>query len=93
MVDNKKVNKIRRQRGYSFEKHIVKEFQDRLWSARRLGSPSTELPDVFAISSLEDMVIAVEAKSTVANIAYVPEDQVYRCIEWANMFDRYLYRK
>jgi len=44
---NKKIAKIRRQRGYHWEDTIVKRFNaldD--WKAFRLGSPSLALPDV-----------------------------------------------
>jgi len=34
-------------------------------------------------------VIAIEAKSTVANIVYVPQDQIERCRDWVNQFGVY----
>ncbi|MCZ6582758.1 MAG: resolvase, partial [Thaumarchaeota archaeon] len=83
--NNKKTNKIRRQRGYAFENHIVQRFNDISgWSAKRLGSPSTALPDVMVINDMYKTVIAIEAKSTVQNYAYVPQDQIERCRDWVN---------
>ena len=90
MKNNKKINKIRRQRGYAFENYIVNQFNDMAgWSAKRLGSPSLHLPDVMCINNMYKTIIAIEAKSTVQDYAYVPQDQVERCIEWANQFALY----
>lgn len=87
--DTKKPSRLRRQRGYSFESHIVGEFQDHNWESKRLGSPSTSLPDVMAVDNFHKKVVAVEAKSTTMNLAYVPEDQIVRCINWVNMLGVY----
>ena len=87
MKDTKKTSRIRRQRGYSFEKHVVAKLIHLNYQAKRLGSPSTELPDVFGIKY--DNVVAIECKSTSGKYAYVPEDQIQRCIDWVNMFGKY----
>ena len=91
MLENsKKTNQTRRNRGYSFENSIVKEFNDSDgWIAKRLGSPSTALPDVMCVNDFYKTVIAIEAKSTVQNYAYVPQDQIERCRDWVNMFGVY----
>lgn len=89
MNDTKKSSRLRRQRGYSFESHVVEEFHKYNWEAKRLGSPSTNLPDVMAIDNFHRRVVAVEAKSTTSNLAYVPEDQIVRCIDWVNMLGIY----
>ncbi len=92
--NNKKINKTRRQRGYAFEKYLVQRFNDKSgWSAKRLGSPSTALPDVMGINDMYKTVIAIEAKSTVANIVYVPQDQIERCRDWINQFGVYDVKK
>jgi len=88
--NNKKINTIRRQRGYSFESGIVKKFQTvACWDAVRLGSPSTKLPDVMAVNNMWNKITAIEAKSTVQKYAYVPQDQIERCIDWVNLFGAY----
>jgi len=88
--NNKKINKIRRQRGYAFENHIVSQFNGMCgWSAKRLGSPSVQLPDVMCINNMYKKMMAIEAKSTVQDYAYVPADQVERCIGWVNQFELY----
>jgi len=47
---NKRIAKIRRQRGYHWEDTIVKRFNTLDdWKAFRLGSPSVALPDVLAV--------------------------------------------
>lgn len=90
MKDTKKTNQIRRQRGYAFENHIVKLFGDLGgWSAKRLGSPSIKLPDVMCVNNMYQTMMAIEAKSTVQDYAYVPADQVQRCIDWVNQFTLY----
>ena len=44
----KKINKTRRQRGYTWENTLVKRFNSiKSWKAFRLGSPSVALPDVL----------------------------------------------
>lgn len=89
MKESKKSSRLRRNRGYSFESHVVKKFQSHNWKSKRLGSPSTNLPDVMAVDNVNKRVVAVEAKSTINNLAYVPEDQINRCINWVNMLDLY----
>ena len=91
MKDNKKINQTRRQRGYAFENSIVKKFNDsgNGWFAKRLGSPSTNLPDVMGVNNFYKTVIAIEAKSTVCNLVYVPQDQIERCRDWVNQFGVY----
>jgi len=43
--------KTRKQRGYQWEDTVVKRFNNtKNWKAFRLGSPSTGLPDVLAVS-------------------------------------------
>jgi len=90
MKDNKNTNNTRRQRGYAFENHIVQMFNDISgWNAKRLGSPSIALPDVMCLNDYYKTMIAIEAKSTVQNYAYVPKDQIERCRDWVNMFGIY----
>ena len=90
MKDTKKINKTRRQRGYAFESSIVKKFnQSSYWIAKRLGSPSTNLPDVMGIDNSHKTIIALEAKSTAGNVVYVPQDQIERCEQWIKHFQLY----
>lgn len=91
MKDPKKTNRTRRQRGYAFETSIAKLFnKSNYWIAKRLGSPSTNLPDVMAVNNTHLTMISMEAKSTVGDVAYIPQDQIERCIEWNSNF--YIYK-
>ena len=93
-LKNKRIARTRRQRGYNWEDTLVKRF-NRLdgWQAFRLGSPSTGLPDVFAISTKYKSVFTIEAKSGTGTSLYVPPDQIERCQKWIRAFDLYENRK
>lgn len=91
---NKKIARIRRQRGYHWEDTIVKRFNvldD--WKAFRLGSPSVALPDVLVVSSKNNTIFTIEAKSGTGNTLQVPFDQIIRCLKWTNTFELYKTRK
>jgi len=91
---NKRIAKIRRQRGYHWEDTIVKRFNaldD--WKAFRLGSPSVALPDVLIVSSKNNTIFTIEAKSGTGNTLQVPFDQIIRCLNWTNTFRLYKTRK
>ena len=88
--DNKKIARTRRQRGYHWEDSLVKRFNSlEDWKAFRLGSPSVALPDVLAVSTKNHTIIAIEAKSGTSTSLPVPQDQIQRCLKWANTFDVY----
>ncbi len=91
---NKRIAKIRRQRGYHWEDTIVKRFNaldD--WKAFRLGSPSVALPDVLVVSSKNNTIFTIEAKSGTGNTLQVPFDQIIRCLKWTKTFELYKIRK
>ncbi len=81
--------RTRRQRGYAWEDTIVKRLRSKGWKAFRLGSPSTHLPDIVATNASLDTIIAIEAKSGTTNTLVVEHDQIIRCIEWLDAFNRY----
>ena len=86
--------KTRRQRGYHWEDTIVKRFNaSDEWSALRLGSPSTSLPDVMAMSTKYDAIYTIEAKSGTVGSLPVPADQIKRCKKITDIFDKYANRK
>ena len=86
--------RTRRQRGYQWEDTIVKRFNSSdNWSAFRLGSPSTALPDVLAVNTKESTIFTVEAKSGTTSSLPVPKDQIERCLKWINTFDIYEKRR
>ena len=92
--NNKKIAKTRRQRGYHWEDTIVKRFNAvDGWKAFRLGSPSTALPDILAVSTENSTLFAVEAKSGTVMTLPVPADQIERCLKWAETFEIYKTRK
>lgn len=84
--------RTRRQRGYQWEDTIVKRFNNTDgWSAFRLGSPSTGLPDVLAVNTQNSSIFTIEAKSGTTMSLPVPADQIERCLKWIKTFD--IYRK
>ena len=92
--NNKKIAKIRRQRGYAWEDKIVKRFNSLDdWSAFRLGSPSVSLPDVLVVSTKNRTIFAIEAKSGTGTTLQVPFDQITRCLKWTRTFELYKTRK
>jgi Holliday junction resolvase len=91
---NKKVARTRRQRGYTWEDTLVKRFNALdSWRAFRLGSPSVALPDILAVSSTENTIFTIEAKSGTGTTLHVPYDQIIRCLKWIHTFERYETRK
>ena len=74
------MSNLRRQRGFAWERQIVKDFERIGWNARRLGGPG--LPDVLAGNMKQTRMYIVEAKSGYKNVLYVPKDQIKRQIEW-----------
>ncbi len=92
--DNKKIARTRRQRGYHWEDTIVKRFnalED--WKAFRLGSPSVALPDVLVVSTKNNTIFTIEAKSGTGTTLQVPFDQIIRCLKWTDTFELYKKRK
>ena len=92
--DNKKIARTRRQRGYHWEDTIVKRFnalED--WKAFRLGSPSVALPDVLVVSTKNNTIFTIEAKSGTGTTLQVPFDQIIRCLKWTDTFQLYKKRK
>lgn len=91
---NQKSSRIRRQRGYHWEDTLVKRFNSvDGWKAFRLGSPSTGLPDVLAVSTENNIIFTIEAKSGTGTSLPVPADQIERCDKWIQTFDIYKDRK
>lgn len=89
-----KSSRMRRQRGYHWEDTIVKRFNSvNDWKAFRLGSPSTGLPDVLAVSTKNSIIFTIEAKSGTGTSLPVPADQIERCNQWVKTFDIYKERK
>ena len=84
-----KLNRIRRNRGYSFEHVLVQKLNTNAWNARRLGGSSANLPDIIAINNKESIFLSIEAKSGTADSLYVPSDQIQRCFQIRDMFQVY----
>ena len=94
IINNQKAARIRRQRGYKWEDTIVKRFNSTdNWKAFRLGSPSIALPDVLAVSTDNNAIFTIEAKSGTSTSLPVPADQIERCLSWIKTFDIYKKRK
>lgn len=91
---NRRIARTRRQRGYNWEDTLVKRFNALVgWKAFRLGSPSVALPDILAVSTDENTIFTIEAKSGTGTTLRVPYDQVTRCVKWINTFELYKTRK
>ena len=58
-----RLNRIRRNRGYSFEHVLVQKLNRNVWNARRLGGSSANLPDIIAVNNKESIFLSIEAKS------------------------------
>lgn len=92
--NNQKIARTRRQRGYHWEDTIVKRFNaTNGWKAFRLGSPSTALPDILAVSTEKSSLFSIEAKSGTVTTLPVPSDQIERCLKWTETFEAYKNRK
>ena len=90
ITNNQKAARTRRQRGYQWEDTIVKRFNSTdNWKAFRLGSPSIALPDVLAVSTENNAIFTIEAKSGTSTSLPVPADQIERCLSWIKTFDIY----
>jgi len=91
---NRSIARTRRQRGYNWEDTIVKRFNSvESWKAFRLGSPSVGLPDILAVSTKENTIYTIEAKSGTSTTLRVPYDQILRCLKWIHTFELYRTRK
>ena len=85
-------SRLRRQRGYSFEKWVADAFNEDGWYSVRLGAPSIELPDVFCINNASSSVVAAECKSTRGDRIVVPNEQIRRCRDWVGRLEPYAHR-
>ena len=74
------MGQLGRQRGFAFERYIVKEFEGLGWIAQRLGGPNQ--PDVLARNWKHSRSYIIEAKSGYASKLHVPQDQIQRQIDW-----------
>jgi Holliday junction resolvase len=91
---NQRIARTRRQRGYNWEDTLVKRFNSlEDWKAFRLGSPSVGLPDILAVSTKENTIYTIEAKSGTNTTLRVPFDQIQRCLKWIHTFELYRTRK
>jgi Holliday junction resolvase len=87
LIDFKKVNRLRRSRGYSFEYNLVNAFNTADgWAARRLGGSSSGLPDLVVTNKDRSILYSIECKSGEANILTIPADQILRCLDITNNF-------
>ena len=88
--ENQRIARTRRQRGYNWEDTLVKRFNATGgWKAFRLGSPSVGLPDILAVSTNENTIYTIEAKSGTNTTLRVPFDQIERCLRWIHTFELY----
>ena len=85
-------SRLRRQRGYSFERWVADVFNEDGWYSVRLGAPSIELPDVFCINNASSSVVAAECKSTRGDRIVVPNEQIRRCRDWVGRLEPYEHR-
>lgn len=87
------INTLRKRRGYAWEKLIINFANSKEgYFARRLGGSSTGLPDIVITHNASGTVYAIEAKSVTSPTAYIPLDEVERCLDILKMFDYYKYK-
>ena len=59
-LENRKIAKTRRQRGYNWEDTLVKRFNGLdSWKAFRLGSPSVALPDILCVNNHDSKIFTI----------------------------------
>ena len=93
-LENRRIAKTRRQRGYNWEDTLVKRFNKLdSWKAFRLGSPSVALPDILCVNNHDSKIFTIEAKSGTGTTLTVPFDQIIRCMSWTENFTVYKIRK
>ena len=89
-LENCKIARTRRQRGYEWENTLVKRFNAlEFWKAFRLGSPSVALPDILCVNNSDSKIFTIEAKSGTSTSLTVPFDQIIRCMNWTENFTVY----
>jgi len=89
-LENCKIARTRRQRGYEWENTLVKRFNAlEFWKAFRLGSPSVALPDILCVNNSNSKIFTIEAKSGTSTSLTVPFDQIIRCMNWTENFTVY----
>ena len=86
------MSNLRRSRGYVWEDNVVNIFQEKGFSATRLGGTTISMPDVSAHRDQSQLIIGIECKSSRADIAFVPGKQIQRCVNWVNMWGLYQYK-
>ena len=93
-TQNAQSARLRRQRGYRWEETLRRRFnQVPGWKAFRLGSSSISLPDIVAVSGVNNSILVIEAKSGTKTTLSVPPEQIERCIAWCDAFDRFKIRQ
>ena len=73
---------LRKQRGFAWERDVVRRLKNLGWSARRLGGSG--MPDVIASGPGYRHSLIIECKSGYSDKLYVPLDQIKRQFEWVN---------
>ena len=81
-----------RDRGYQYENATVKNFTGENWRAKRLGGASEQLPDIVAVNNDLDVLLSIECKSTTTDYSSIPQDEIIRCLEVLQMFEKYATR-
>lgn len=80
------------KRGYNFENSLVNYFKDFGWHSKRLGGSSIHIPDIISTKRYNgkyDYYVTVEAKATGLDRVEIPNDEVWRCFNWFDMFPIY----
>ncbi len=80
---------LRRQRGYNWERKIVKKFSQLGFVSVRLGGTTTSMPDVSAHKDQSKLIISIECKSGVSSSLIIPTDQLERCMKWCELWGLY----
>lgn len=92
-IDKVMVSRIRKSRGQSFERDLVKRYRAAGWWSYRTGGNSAYLPDVIATNDGTGELDVIEAKAGAKDHLYIDWDQIARDIFLINGFKRYPKRR
>jgi len=86
----RRIGKISRERGYGWEKTLLRRIKKCSgWYVFRLGYGSNELPDLLALSNIEETIMAIECKMTTGNKIIIPGEQIERNLRCLEAFKKY----
>ena len=74
--------RIRRVRGYAWERKVVKIYKEKGCHVVRLGGTNTTMPDITVRKAKTKIIMALECKPTTTDHGNVPAAQITRGLDW-----------